>query len=107
MNLMAKFRRYWHNTYYFFASDGGVKFAMTCKDVAEQVDIGISKTLTGRFRFFLHISLCQSCKNYLSLTNELRRAIRTVVSKGENPVHLEKLNSELLTKHSQVNTQKK
>lgn len=105
MKVSEKIRRYWHDSYYFFASDKGVKFAMTCRDVAQQVDVGVSKTLLGRFRFFLHISLCQSCKNYLSLTNILGAAIRNVIFKNEKPDRLEKLNGKLLEIHSVENKQ--
>lgn len=107
MKLTEKFRKYWHDTYYFFASSRGVRFAMTCKDVAEQVDVGIKKTVMGRFKFFLHISLCQGCKNYLILTNELRRAIRSLVSKNEKPGRLNQLNTELVRKHSRGKPQEK
>ncbi len=99
MKLTEKFRQSWHGIYYYFASDSGVKFAMTCKDAAEQVDVGISKTLMGRFQFLLHISLCQGCKNYLSLTDALKKAIKNIVSKNERPVRLEQLNNDLLAKH--------
>lgn len=107
MKMTEKIRQYWHDFYYFFASEKGVKFAMTCKDVAEQIDIGVSKSQLGRFRFFLHISLCQGCKNYLSLTNILGAAIRSLVFKTESQDQLKQLNRELLEKHSPENNSKK
>lgn len=103
MKLTEKNRHYWHDAYYFLASGKAVQFAMICKDVAEQVDVGASKTFGGRFRFYLHISLCQGCKNYLSLTNALRTAIQNTVFINEKPNRLDQLNSTLLAKHSITN----
>ena len=103
MKLTEKVRAYWHDFYYYFASDRGVQFAVTCKDFSEQVDVGRSSRLSGKFRFFLHLSVCQGCKNYSDLTVVLRSAIRNVVSENEKPVRLERLNNELVTKHSRKN----
>ena len=100
MKLNEKIRKYWHDVYYFFAKEKGIKFALTCQDVAHQVDVGVSKSLIGRFRFYLHLSLCQGCKNYSKLTNALGVAIRTVVSANEKPDRMEQLNKDLLAKHS-------
>ncbi len=101
MKLMEKIRKHWHDSYYFFASDKGVQFAMTCQEAAEQVDVRTSKKGRNYFRFYLHLSLCQGCQNYFSLTKALKKAIRNTISKNEKPERLKKLNQELLAKHCQ------
>lgn len=101
MKLTEKLRKYWHDLYYYCVSDRGVEFAMTCKDVAEQVDLGVSKKSKSRIRFWLHISICQGCKNYLSTTQVLSDAVKKAILKKESPARIEKLNQELLEKHTQ------
>ena len=100
MRLTEKIRHYWHDLYYYFASDRGVEFAMRCKDIAEQVDVkNPQATFTDRIRFNFHISLCQGCKNYLDTTKALRQAVQKAVLNAEKPARLKKLNKDLLTKH--------
>lgn len=106
MKLTEKLRQYWHDIYYSSVSEKGVRFALTCKDVAEQVDMGASKIGNGRLRFLLHLSLCQGCKNYLSITRALGQAIKDFLLKNEKTAHLEQLNNELLRKHSRENHKK-
>ncbi|GEM_PF-2035795 len=107
MKLSNKIRKIWHDTYYFFATDRGVKFALTCKSVAEQIDVGLSKSWMKRLRFYFHISLCQGCKNYLTLSEKLKEVVIRSISNSEDPVRLEKLNTELLKIHTQKNQPKK
>lgn len=103
MKLNEKIRKYWHNIYYFFANEKGIKYALSSQDAAHQVDVGVSKTFNGRLRFYLHLSLCQGCKNYSKLTTALGAAIRTVVSANEKPGRMDQLNKDLLVKHSNRN----
>lgn len=100
MKIKDQIRRYWHDIYYSIATERGVRYAMTCKDYAEQVDVGISKTLRGKLRFYLHQSLCQGCSNYANLTEALKVAIRTVVSEKEKNSRVQQLNNDLLEKYS-------
>ena len=100
-----KIRSYWHNLYYYlFGSKEGVNFAMTCKEATESADLGTSRdSLRNRFRYQLHLSICQTCKNYLVLTKVLRKAIRSLVQKNEKSGQVERLNDELLLKHVSKN----
>lgn len=93
-------RHYWHDFYYFITSEPGEKFAMTCKDATEKIDLpDDQKTLKDRFRVLLHVSLCQACSNYKKLSLLLRQMIkRLVVSQKKHPVEIDKLNQSLLKK---------
>lgn len=93
-------RGIWHDIYYFFATDKGVQFAMKCKDAAEQVDLGISKNRTGRFRYFLHITLCQGCRNYEKTSDTLKSAVKKTLEKNPKSDRLDRLNNELLKKYT-------
>lgn len=95
-----------HKVYYFLASEKGVEFAMKCKDAAEQVDLGISKSKIGRFRFYLHISLCQACHNYAKTSSVLKAAVKSVLVQGQNQERIDNLNKELLAKYKGQNASK-
>jgi hypothetical protein len=83
------------------ASERGVEFAMKCKEVAERIDLGeVSPTWIGRFRFRLHLSFCQACRNYSDASKALKRAVRELVLGSEKPLHLDRLNKELMEKHA-------
>lgn len=108
VKLTEIFRHYWHEVYYFFAGDSGVKFAMTCKDVAEQIDLGlIPDTWIGRLRLRLHMSLCQACRNYLKGTKALKKIISETLRKSGNSFQMERLNKELINKYSKKSENQK
>lgn len=49
-----------------------VRAALTCQHAAETVDLGFSgRGLLYRLRFWLHLSLCQACKNYYTFSSKL------------------------------------
>lgn len=100
MKIADQIRHYWHDIYYAFVSERGVRYAMTCKDFAEQVDVGVSKTPQGKLRFYLHKSLCQGCSNYSDLTKALKMAIRKVVTEKEKNARMVQLNQDLVQKFS-------
>jgi len=78
-----------------------VKLTIRCQDIAEQIDLGtIPPTLYGRFRFHLHLALCTACRNYMKLTQSLRKVIRASIGKAPDPAKVEKLNQDLLEKYS-------
>lgn len=100
--LKKQFRHYWHDLYYYLTNKKGVEFAMTCKDATEKIDLADqTKTITDKFRVKLHVSVCQACNNYYSLSQMLRAAIRKVMAahKDKNS-NLDKLNQELVKKYS-------
>lgn len=101
-NIRKKIRLYWHDLYYFLASKQGIHFAMTCKDATAKIDLNDQAvTITDKTRLKLHISLCQACYNYYSLSQTLRRLIRKLVISNKNSkADLEKLNRDLLKKYN-------
>ena len=100
MNLKNKMRRYWHDLYYFLATDEAVEFAMRCQPVAEIVDLeNKHASLKDRFRFYLHLSVCQACANYSNLSRVLKRAIVKVVSQSR-ATQIDQLNQRLIAKHA-------
>jgi hypothetical protein len=103
MKFTKKIQKIWHDLYYKVVSEKGVRFALTCQQTAEHVDMGESKSSQKRIRFLLHISLCQGCKNYLVLSKALKKAIKLAIARNENPDRLESLNQELLNKYAHTN----
>ncbi|AZZ36359.1 hypothetical protein CIK05_05990 [Bdellovibrio sp. qaytius] len=101
-DLKKRIRHYWHDLYYNVVSDNGVKFAMTCKDVTEKIDLNDqSKTQLEKFRVKLHVSLCQACHNYYSFSQTLKTAFKKLMTSSKpTKTDLEKLNRELLQKYS-------
>lgn len=101
LNRLEKLVRHsWHNIYYFFASDKGVNFAMTCREATEKIDLSDqSKNLTDKLRVKLHISLCQACNNYYKFSYLLKKIIKKISRlRSSSKKHLEKLNKDLLKK---------
>jgi hypothetical protein len=89
--------------FYHSATEGRIDFAMRCQHVAEAVDVGVKPpNLKNYFRFYLHLSLCQACKNYFDVSRTLRRAVLQMVRKNHRPAEIERLNKELLAKYSRT-----
>lgn len=100
MSFKNKLRRYWHDLYYFLASDEAAEFAMRCQHVAEIVDLENKQaSLKDRFRFYLHLSLCQACANYSKISRVLKRAILKVISQPR-VTQIVQLNQRLIAKHA-------
>ena len=101
MKFTQKFRHYWHDTFYSLATKKGVHFAMKCRDVTGIMDLeDVPSTLRGQFRFWLHISLCQACKNYLVISKELKKALQTRARFTQTKMDEDRLNESLLQKHA-------
>lgn len=91
----------WHALYYTLAPKSAVSFAMTCKDVTHQIDLGLRpSTWLGKFRFRLHISLCQACAHYLKTTKVLRTLAQSAAQDMNHTDELKTLNQELIKKFS-------
>lgn len=103
MSLSKLIRKIWHDIYYSMVSKDGVEFAMRCKDVAHQVDLKASDLdWKGKFRFYLHLSLCQACHNYYVLSQFLGSKLRKLVGRAQvTPQNLEQLNKDLVQKYKQ------
>jgi len=103
LNRIKKlFRHYWHDLYYFLSDKKGIEYAMTCKDATEKIDLNDqTKTINDKFRVKLHVSLCQACDNYYSLSQMLRAALRKLMSSHKpSKSSLEKINKELVDKYA-------
>lgn len=75
---------------------------MTCRDATSAVDLGHAPNgALGVLRLKLHLTLCQACKNYQQLTEKLGIAIRDAAKSAKVMPALEKLNQDLLNKHSE------
>lgn len=99
MTWMQRLRHYWHEIYYFFASEKAIEFAMHCKDVAEKIDLqGPTASWTQDFRLRLHLSLCQACKNYFDISVALKQAVRELIKDSAYSGSVKILNQELLKK---------
>jgi len=101
MKLNHKLRQIWHDIYYHNSPKEFSEFAMRCRDVSSDIDLHKrSNTLIGRFRFWLHLSLCQACKNYYDLSKTLSKAVRE--KSKVSTFQVDDLNKQLLKKHAQA-----
>ena len=99
MSIGKKCRHLWHDAYYKFATENGVEFAMRCQDVAEIVDLGTAPlSLIKKFRFHLHLSLCQACRNYFDLTRALKKAVGAMIASNSQEF-VQNLNESLIKKY--------
>lgn len=90
-----RLRRIWHDIFYALAPRPLVKLAMSCRDVAETIDLHREpQSRMGQFRLKLHLSLCQGCRNYRSWSLGLGRAVRS-----ESMTPQTKLDLDLLRKY--------
>ena len=77
MKFSKKIRRLWHDVFYRNSSGNRLEFAMRCRDVTAVIDLRAPpKGISGKFRFGLHLSLCQACKNYDDLSTAFSKAIK-------------------------------
>ena len=106
MKFSQKVRRIWHEAFYKNASEEKVELALTCQDVTATIDLHEKPTaISGQLRFWLHLSLCQACKNYYDLSKVLSKAVKARPS--SSGASFEQLNQNLLEKFSQKDNSKK
>lgn len=100
--MMKRIKDLWHDLYYKYSPSCGVKFAMTCKEAAEQINSAESGRLKMLFwlRLKLHLSLCRACAYYQRGCITLKNAAKNLAKNPENTIDIDKLNSELLEKYS-------
>lgn len=76
---------------------------MRCKDVAARIDLGqIPSTGMERWRFLLHLSLCEACSNYSTITSFLKKVAGEVFPKPTDSAKMNQLNESLLEKFSKT-----
>ncbi len=98
MKTSHKLRKFWHDLFYRLTLKKGRDFALKCQNVTADIDLKRKpKNLSGYFRFRLHLSLCQACKNYYDLSQVLGKAVRKSQSKPLAGV--EHINEALLQKY--------
>ena len=97
MKTFKKLRKAWHDLYYKNASPRRVEFGLRCQNVTEWIDLRHKpESLPDRFRFALHLSLCQSCRTYHGLSQALSKAIRRFVKTKQASIDLPRYNQELV-----------
>lgn len=97
MKLSKVFKKVWHDIYYALAGDKAVSFALTCKETVLEADSKQgSKMSFKKIRFYLHLSLCQACKNYCNFSKMLKRQKNTVVDAAHTGEELIAFNQKLL-----------
>lgn len=102
MKLSQKIRKIWHDWFYKDASKERFEFALRCQDVTSGIDLHEKpKTLSGHFRFWLHLSLCQACKNYYDMSKALGGAVKK--REPMNPSKIQNLNTSLIEKYGAKN----
>ena len=105
MKLGHKLRHYWHEVYFSIFSESGVDFAVRCKDVTAHIDLrDRPKGVLGQFRFWLHLSLCQACDNYMKFSLVLGEKLREYSKLLNIKSDLDQLNKSLLEKYSKKKT---
>lgn len=96
MALTKKIIQLWHDLYYFGRPQRRIAFALKCKEVSEIVDLGTQLTRSKNFRYELHLSLCQPCRNYRDVTIALRDAARLLLGSRRHAVDINAMNERLL-----------
>lgn len=105
MKLSQKIRKIWHDAFYKDASKERFEFALKCQDVTAGIDLHEKPTtFSGQFRFWLHLSLCQACKNYYDLSKVLSKAVKKSPSKPKE--NIEHINRDLLEKYGRKENSK-
>ena len=97
MNFGKRARQIWHDIYYKVVGDDGVDFAMTCREVVEMTNVADKprKKITT-LRYYLHLSVCQACKNYSVFSNFIKKMLKNKFLIEPDAKHLNELNNQLL-----------
>lgn len=114
MKFTHRIRNLAHSIYYFKASKQRTEFALKCEEVTGQMDLHQKpKNLIDFFKFNLHLSLCQACKNYQNLSQTLSKAIaensaaQNFKTQNSNTSSLAKKNSQVVNSNLDQSTQDK
>lgn len=102
MKFSQRIRQIWYNAFYKNASKERVEFALKCQDVTSSIDLHEKPTsISGYFRYWLHLSLCQACKNYYDYSKVISKAIKK--SPPSSAIDYEKINKNLIEKYGKKN----
>ena len=107
MNWVRRLRKTWHDLYYAKATPRRIDFAMRCKAVVHQVDVKNKNfSLKNRFRFQLHLSLCQTCENYSNFSKILKNQLKLILRPPPPKDQLQRINQKLLQQYARKNQSK-
>ena len=85
MKFFRFLRKVWHDSFYGLNVSFLKKTAHTCRHVVESIDLTPQdRSPVERARFYLHLSLCQACKNYYDYSRLLSKKIKE--GRGMTPV---------------------
>lgn len=97
MKLSHKIRYFWHDLFFKNAPKERFEYALKCQDVTAGIDLHQRpNSVSGHFRFMLHMSLCQACKNYYDLSKAFSKAIKQ--KPQAPPIDVNQINQSLLKK---------
>ena len=100
MKFGQKILQIWHGVFYKNASKERVEFALKCQDVTAGIDLHEKpSSIKGHFRYWLHLSLCQACKNYYDLSKVLSNAVKK--TPPTSIPNFETINKTLVEKYAQ------
>lgn len=100
--MRKRAKKIWHDFFYLIANKRMKEFGMYCRDVSEIIDFNSEpKNFSEKFRYRLHMSFCQACKNYEGISKALRKAAQEPKDHGPlDDVKIEKLNKDLVMKYA-------
>ena len=92
MKIGQRFRQIWHDVFYAVLKSRGDDLALTCREATLQTD---TKAGPHGWRYLLHLSVCQACKNYYEFSDFLSRKMKTQKFQVMKPEALEQFNKNL------------
>ncbi|MGZ3724308.1 MAG: hypothetical protein ACXWQQ_00820 [Pseudobdellovibrio sp.] len=93
MKFDQKLRQIWHDIFYALFKAWGEEFALTCREATLETDTQAGDSLS--FRYWLHLSVCQACKNYYDFSAFLSRKMKIQKVREMSPEAIEQFNKNL------------
>lgn len=100
MSLGKMARKIWHDLFYAAGGKAADRLALTCAEATSRTD---HSQLKG-FRYWLHLSVCQACKNYYDFSRFLQKNISKSIEVSKQ--ELTKLNNRLIAHFSKPTADK-
>ncbi len=98
----------WHDIYYYFASKRLEKAALTCQQAVHQIELSGDRS---GMQLSLHLSLCQSCRNYHQFSKSFRDQLKSNPMRVSSVLapnsSLEDLSLKLMKQFSNLDVEKK
>ncbi len=105
MKLGQKLRKIAHDLFFQNASDKQIEFTLTCRDVTSAIDLRHSpKSISDKFRFWVHLNICQACRNYHNVSTAFSKALRR--NPSQDPERLDLMTKALLEKYGKSDKKK-